>query len=71
VGIRLIDIRTGQPVDRARAAGRTVVALAMVLCTCGILLVVDLLFPLWDKQRQTLHDKVVGTVVVDGPAGDT
>lgn len=28
---------------------------------------VDHLFPLWDPQRQALHDKVAGTVVVVGP----
>lgn len=27
---------------------------------------IDLLFPLWDPQRQALHDKVAGTVVVVG-----
>jgi uncharacterized RDD family membrane protein YckC len=26
--------------------------------------IVDLLWPLWDSKRQTLHDKVVDTVVV-------
>jgi uncharacterized RDD family membrane protein YckC len=26
--------------------------------------VVDMLFPLWDKKNQTLHDKVVSSVVV-------
>jgi uncharacterized RDD family membrane protein YckC len=24
----------------------------------------DLLWPLWDEQRQTLHDKAVGSFVV-------
>jgi uncharacterized RDD family membrane protein YckC len=24
----------------------------------------DMLFPLWDKQRQTLHDKIAKTVVL-------
>jgi uncharacterized RDD family membrane protein YckC len=27
-------------------------------------ILVDDLWPLWDKQKQTLHDKVAGTVVV-------
>jgi len=26
--------------------------------------VLNLLFPLWDEKRQTLHDKAVGTVVI-------
>lgn len=29
-----------------------------------VLLLLDLLWPLWDPQRQTLHDKAVGTFVV-------
>jgi uncharacterized RDD family membrane protein YckC len=29
-----------------------------------ILVLLDLLWPLWDEQRQTLHDKAVGTFVV-------
>ena len=27
----------------------------------------DLLWPFWDRDRQALHDKVVGTLVVQGP----
>ncbi len=26
--------------------------------------IIDLLFPVWDAKRQTVHDKVAGTVVV-------
>lgn len=29
-----------------------------------VLILLDLLFPLWDPQRQTLHDKAVGSFVV-------
>jgi uncharacterized RDD family membrane protein YckC len=29
-----------------------------------VLVLLDLLFPLWDPQRQTLHDKAVGSYVV-------
>ena len=32
--------------------------------TGGIYTVVDLLWPLWDQKRQTLHDKMVNTIVV-------
>jgi uncharacterized RDD family membrane protein YckC len=28
---------------------------------------IDVLFPLWDPKRQTLHDKAVGSVVVKVP----
>jgi len=30
---------------------------------------IDLLWPLWDERRQTLHDKAVGSYVVTNPAG--
>jgi uncharacterized RDD family membrane protein YckC len=45
-------------------------AVLRLLCTVGLGFVpvvggfLDLLWPLWDKQRQTLHDKAVGTFVV-------
>jgi hypothetical protein len=29
---------------------------------------VDLLWPLWDAQRQTLHDKAVGSFAINDPA---
>lgn len=32
---------------------------------CGLFAFLDGLWPLWDPQRQTLHDKLVSTVVVD------
>ena len=32
--------------------------------TSGVYLVVDYLWPLWDKDRQTLHDKMISTLVV-------
>lgn len=38
--------------------------LAVVPFLGWILVMLDLLFPLWDPQRQTLHDKAVGTFVV-------
>jgi uncharacterized RDD family membrane protein YckC len=37
------------------------VALAFIPIVGGLL---DLLWPLWDEQRQTLHDKAVGSFVV-------
>jgi uncharacterized RDD family membrane protein YckC len=30
---------------------------------------VDLLWPLWDPQRQTLHDKAVGSFAINNPQG--
>ena len=37
--------------------------------TLGILFLLDNLWPLWDDDNQTLHDKVVGTYVVYIPRG--
>ena len=37
------------------------IGLSLVLYIGGI---IDLLWPLWDPQRQTLHDKAVGTFVI-------
>jgi uncharacterized RDD family membrane protein YckC len=31
--------------------------------------IVDLLWPLWDVQRQTLHDKAVGSFAIQNPSG--
>jgi uncharacterized RDD family membrane protein YckC len=45
-------------------------AVLRLLCTVGLQFVpvvggfLDLLWPLWDKEGQTLHDKAVGTYVV-------
>ena len=45
-------------------------AVLRLLCTVGLGFVpvvggfLDLLWPLWDKQRQTLHDKAVGSFVI-------
>ena len=45
-------------------------AVLRLLCTVGLGFVpvvggaLDLLWPLWDPQRQTLHDKAVGTFVI-------
>ena len=30
----------------------------------GIIWLLDMLWPLWDKKRQTLHDKIAQTVVI-------
>jgi uncharacterized RDD family membrane protein YckC len=30
---------------------------------------IDLLWPLWDERRQTLHDKAVSSYVINNPSG--
>jgi uncharacterized RDD family membrane protein YckC len=64
-----IATESGERVGLGRAAGRTavyqVVALAaMRAFFLELLILVDLLWPIWDKRNQTLHDKVARTVVL-------
>lgn len=64
MGIRVIR-QDGRPVTVWTAILRylaaTVLGLALFVGT-----VIDLLFPLWDSHKQTLHDKWVKTFVVSG-----
>jgi uncharacterized RDD family membrane protein YckC len=76
--LAVVDAKTGQPADRAQlrrrwlaydgvmAAGLLVLPLSVVTSPYSYLCV---LWALWDKpDRQTLHDKYSGTVVVkEGP----
>ena len=63
VGIRCVGGEAGERVSYGRAAGRAAFEylLAILLVVPWI---IDMLWPLWDARRQTLHDKVVGTVVL-------
>jgi uncharacterized RDD family membrane protein YckC len=65
-GLKVIGEQTGQPIGGPMGLVRYLAALAIGVFTCGIGFVVDYLFPLWDAKRQTLHDKVVKTVVIKG-----
>ena len=57
--IRVIDFGNGQPLDFGKAAVRAGMRYVSGL-VCGI----GFLWALWDKEKQTWHDKVAGTVVV-------
>jgi uncharacterized RDD family membrane protein YckC len=60
----LVDKATGQrSVGLGRALVRLVFAAAIAAVPFGLLF--DLLWPLWNPYKQTLHDKVAGTVVVN------
>jgi uncharacterized RDD family membrane protein YckC len=63
VGVRAVRLDTGGSIGFGRGVGRAAVeyALAFVLFLPWV---IDMLFPLWDPRRQTLHDKATGTVVV-------
>jgi uncharacterized RDD family membrane protein YckC len=65
--IRVRDAATGGPLGPAKAALRYVVpaALASLIPILGLFVWhTDGLWPLWDRRRQALHDKVAGSVVV-------
>jgi uncharacterized RDD family membrane protein YckC len=63
VHTRVVDSRTGGPISTGKALGRwaSEFVLFLLLIVPGIL---DLLWPLWDRENQTLHDKMAGTVVL-------
>ena len=65
IGSIVVDASTGKSVSVARAWGRAI-AYSLIDATSllGIIVLLDVLWPLWDAQKQTLHDKVAGTVVV-------
>ncbi len=62
VSTQTVDGRTGIPIGYDKAFPRA--AVQLVLNYTGIGGLVDVLWPLWDKQNQTLHDKAAGTVVL-------
>lgn len=65
--IRVRDAATGGPLGPAKAAVRYAVpaVLASFIPILGLFVwLTDGLWPLWDRRRQALHDKVAGSVVV-------
>jgi uncharacterized RDD family membrane protein YckC len=64
IRVRRLD---GTPAGWREAALRPVLETVISLLrasTLGLLSLVDYLWMLWDKQKQTLHDKLAGTIVV-------
>jgi uncharacterized RDD family membrane protein YckC len=62
--IQVRDQVTGGPIGYGKAAIRWIVSLVLFM-VCYIPGIVDLLFPLWDDKRQTLHDKAANSLVID------
>ncbi|HYI45511.1 MAG TPA: RDD family protein [Actinomycetota bacterium] len=62
--IAVRDEATGGPIGYGKAAVRYLVIIALSI-PCGIPLLVDFLFPLWDDKRQTIHDKAANSLVVE------
>lgn len=67
MGIKLVKAETGLPIGVGMALVRYIVTQLISGITCGIGGLLDVLWPLWDDKKQTLHDKVVGTYVIDLP----
>jgi len=63
VGTRVVRPRSEEPVGYPRAFVRAAFEYLMVVALI-LPWIIDMLFPLWDRKRQTLHDKVVSSVVI-------
>jgi uncharacterized RDD family membrane protein YckC len=67
LGKRAVRIRVvgdnGAPIGYARAFGRYAITVVFAFA-CFIPLLLDYLWPLWDKKKQSWHDKIVSSVVV-------
>jgi uncharacterized RDD family membrane protein YckC len=63
IGLKCIKADTGQVIGGGMGFVRS-------LCHIvdGIICYIGYLWPLWDAQRQTLADKIIGTVVLKVPA---
>jgi uncharacterized RDD family membrane protein YckC len=62
VGLEVVTARDGSPIHYGHAFGRALTAFGIGVIPFAFL--VDDLWPLRDERRQTLHDKVAGTIVV-------
>jgi uncharacterized RDD family membrane protein YckC len=60
VGIEVVRQETGHPIGFGRAIGR----LAARSFLSGQILYLGFLWMLWDDNKQTWHDKIVGSIVV-------
>jgi uncharacterized RDD family membrane protein YckC len=75
VGVRAVRAGSLETLGYGRALARALVEgvlrlVDLVFFVLGLVWLLDMLFPLWDKKRQTLHDKVAGSVVLRlRPAG--
>ena len=63
-GTRLVTEEGHQIPGMGKTAGRYLILLIPSVCTCGIVGLVDVLWPLWDEKKQRLSDKIVKTLVV-------
>lgn len=66
VKVKVVDGR-GQLLSQGTALVRLLAHVGLNFLPFGGL--IDLLWPLWDDHRQTLHDKAVGCYVINNPTG--
>jgi len=59
IGIRVIDLARGGPIGYGRAFVRTI-GRALSFFVFGL----GYLWMLWDREKQTWHDKLAGSIVV-------
>ena len=69
LNIKVVDMSTGGTIDYGRAFLRWLLPGAGTWVSCGLLPLIDGLWPLWDANRQALHDKIANTLVIDVPPG--
>jgi uncharacterized RDD family membrane protein YckC len=60
VGIRVVDLRTGGSIGYPKAAGRTLLVIALLSC-CWIIPIIEVFRR---DPQQLLHDRIVGSTVV-------
>jgi len=59
LGIRVVDIESGEVIGYGRAFGR-----ALVSIVSGLVIAIGYLWMLWDPRKQTWHDKAVRSIPV-------
>ena len=65
-GLKCVKASTGQTIGGGLGFVRGLIH-AVASWLCLVPFIIDMLFPLWDAQRQTLADKIMGTVVLKVP----
>lgn len=65
-GLKCIKADTGQTLGAGLGFVRGLLH-AVASWLCFVPFIIDMLFPLWDVRRQTLADKIMGTVVIKVP----
>lgn len=63
VGTRIVDARSGGGIGVGRGVLRAAIE-GLLAVLLFLPWVVDVLWPLWDRRNQTLHDKIVGTLIL-------